>query len=196
MCSSDLVGMTEERYTEILHQRLRVGEQQAVEKAFSTQANGQAPGLANNGSAATLTAATTVTAAIAALEDWLYNVQGYGLQGIIHAPAISSAWMHSANTFMWAQQDGILRTPMGTEISFGAYSGALPNGTGPAAGHTTLYITGRVAVWRTPQPRIFLSPYGMGINRATNQYFGVAERFYALSLDCNLVAGIDTTLAA
>jgi len=184
------VGMTEERARELVVARLKAGEQAAVEAIFSAQANGQSPGLSNNAAVVTLAAATTIPAAISALEDWLYS--RYGLPGVIHAPASVGAWMMDHTQMI---KDGqIWRTPLGTAVSFGNYAGTSAVGAAPAANHEFLYITGQVAVWRTPDSEIFVSPYGQTINRSTNQMFMVAEREYVVTFDC-FVATIDATLA-
>jgi hypothetical protein len=187
------VGETSDRVQGIVAERLRVGEQAAVENVFSQQLNGQAPGLANNASAATLTAATTLTAAIGSLEGWLYGTQQYGLKGVIHVPALAATYFRENNS-MLPDDEGVFRTPIGTAISMGNYSGLEPNGSAPAAGHTTVYITGMVAVYRDPAANVFVSPYGETVAKATNQYLAVAERSYIVTFDC-FVAGIDITLA-
>lgn len=185
------VGMDETRARDFLLKRLLATEQAVVESVFSQQANGQAPGLANNGGAVTLAAATTLTQAVSSLEQWLYQTIGYGEPGIIHVPAVAVAWMHQWNLIS-KNSDGVWVTPMGTRISMGNYSGLLPGGSAPAAGHTTLYITAEMGLWRDSE--VFINPYGVTINKATNQFNLLAERNYILSID-TYVAGIDTTLA-
>lgn len=185
-----LVGYTQAEYEAWLRHRLEVGEQGAVELAFSNQANGEAPGLANNGSAVTLTAVTTVTAALSSLEQWLYQTVGYGKPGIIHAPVVAASYFREDNSIK-RDDNGVFRTPAGTAISFGNYSGNLPNGSAPAAGHTTFYITGQMAIWRSD---VFVPPLDRTFGKDTNQYNAVAERGYVVAIDCN-VAGVDVTLA-
>ena len=77
-------------------------------------------------------------------------------------------------------------------MSIGNYSGNLPNGSAPAAGHTTFYITGQMGLWR--EPTALIPDLGETIDRALNQWNGLAERFYVASID-EFVAGTDTTLA-
>jgi len=185
-----IVGYTLAEYETWLRQRLAVNEQAIVELTFSNQANGQAPGLANNAGNVTLTASTTITAAIATLEQWLYQTVGYGKPGIIHAPSVAASYFRNSNSIEIGS-DGIWRTPQGTLISFGNYSGNTPAGGAPAANHTTLYITGQMAIWRGP---ILVPNLAETISKATNQFNALAERPYVVAIDCN-VASTDTTLA-
>ena len=71
------------------------------------------------------------------------------------------------------------------------YSGDLPDGSAPASGHTTFYITGQVHIWRAGD--VFLTPYEEALNLSTNQLIGFAEREYVIAYDC-FVAGVDVTL--
>jgi len=189
------VGLTEQRLHDALLDRLSVAEQGTVESVFSQQANGQSPGLANstNPGAVTLTAVTTITAAISSLEGWLYQTKQYGLPGIIHAPSVASSYFREVNSMM-KDGGGVWRTPQGTAISLGNYSGLTLAGGAPAAGHTTLYITGQMAIWRDSQANVLVTPYGPNLNRATNQLYGLSERGYVVSID-NFVAAIDVILA-
>lgn len=189
--SCGLVGHTEDEIRDYINERARVAEQPAVELAFSNSANGLNLGLANNASAVTLAASTNVIAAISGLEGWLYQTSGYGKPGILHIPAVAAVWLHQVNVISLGP-DGIWRTPLRTMVSFGNYSGNLPNGSAPAAGHATFYITGQMGVWREDQALI--PDLGETIDKAHNQWSGLAERFYVVSID-EFVAGTDTTLA-
>jgi hypothetical protein len=189
--SCGLVGHTMDEIRAYLEERARVAEQGAVELAFSNSANGLNLGLANNASAVTLAASSNVIAAISALEGWLYQTQAYGKPGVLHIPAVAAVWLHQVNVISKGP-DGIWRTPIGTMVSIGNYSGNLPNGSAPAAGHTTFYITGQMGLWR--EPTALIPDLGETIDRALNQWNGLAERFYVASID-EFVAGTDTTLA-
>lgn len=186
------VGLDEQRARNLAVSRLLAGEQLVVENIFSLGSFGQAPSLSSNATpAVTLTAAANMTIAVAELEEWLYGQ--YGMPGIIHVPSRAAAYV--MDRFL-AERDsaGVWRTNMGTAFSFGNYAGADTAGAPHAAGHTNVYITGQVAIWRTPDSDIFVSPWGTTINRATNQSYMVAEREYVVTFDCfSAVVDVDLT---
>lgn len=190
VCGS--MGLDDARARQLVTQRLFAGEQAIVELVLSDGSVGAAPSLANNNPNLTmLTAATNVVLGVGALEDWLYA--RYGLPGVIHASPEASVWFQEHH-LIDKDSAGIWRTAMGTAVSFGNYSGLTAAGAAPAAGHTTLYITGQVAVYRTPDSGIYVSPWGTLIDRSTNQSYMVAEREYVVTYDC-MGVGIDVTLA-
>lgn len=186
------LGMDEQRYRTLLMDQLRANEQATVENIFSDGLFGQAPSLANNTPNSTLlTAVASIVAGVAALENWLYTTKGVGWPGVIHVPAIAAASMMS-NVLVW--KDGpVWKTGMGTSVSFGNYSGKKPDGSSPAAGHTTLYISGPVTIWRTPDSDVFMTPIEAALNRTTNQINALVEREYIVTYDC-FAAGVDVTL--
>jgi hypothetical protein len=181
------LGMDDEVLGRLLGERLDAGAQGAIENIFSRQQVGQAPGLSNNAGAVTLTAAATLTAGIGALESWL--AARYGPAGVIHVPAVAAYQLQSQGGLRF---DGrVWRTPMGTAVSFGNYAGRTTADAAPAAGHTTLYITGQVTIWQSPNT--FITPFREALNRATNQVNAFAERVYLMGYDC-FVAAVDVTL--
>jgi hypothetical protein len=186
------VGLGEDRANRLVVDRLKAGEQAAVEDIFSRGTFGQAPSLANNASATTLTAAANVVNALGALESWLYA--RYGPAGTLHIPAVAAAEVMAVTGVRYDTASGIWLTAMGTKVSFGNYSGLTAAGAAPAAGHTTFYITGQVTIWRDSDSDIFVAPYGQVLNRSTNQAYMLAERNYVLAFDC-FVAAIDVDLA-
>jgi hypothetical protein len=187
------VGMTEERARQFVQERSDYGEQPALELAFSNSANGFAPGLANNVGATQLAASATITAALSTLETWLYTTKGYGAVGIIHAPMITSAYFRDTNSIEKGP-DGVWRTPAGTLISFGNYSGNKVNGSAPAATAANLYITPQMSIWRDREADVFFAPYGQVFNKPGNQFLALKERNYVVALDF-APAATEATLA-
>lgn len=185
-------GLGEERASRLAVDRLKAGEQAAVEDIFSRGTFGIAPSLGNNADVVELTATTSIVTAVAELEEWLYS--RYGLAGTLHVPLIAGAPLMNANIIRYDTGSGIWFTDLGTKVSIGNYAGLEKDGDAPAAGHTTLYITGEVTIWRDSDSDIFVSPYGQNVNRTTNQSYMVAERSYAMTLDCH-IANVDLDLA-
>lgn len=109
---------------------------------------------------------------VSELEEWLYGVQLYGHAGVIHAPILAAAHAHAAGLVVESKQvQGLLTTRMGTAWSFGNYP---DNGT--------VYISGAVTVWRATEP--YFPPNEQTFDRTANQWYGLAEREYAVAWDC------------
>jgi hypothetical protein len=129
--------------------------------------------------------------AVSLLESWLYA--RYGLRGVIHAPMLAAPYFKGAHL---VEPDGnvfgggVWRTEVGTAVSFGNYAGVGPTGQ---AGGNWVYITGQVAIWRTPDSDLFVPPMGQVINRSTNVLTIVMEREYILTFDC-YSAAVQVTL--
>lgn len=185
------VGLTSVQLSQWLLERLKAGEQAVVERIFSEEAFGAAPGLANNASVASLAASGSIIEAVANLEGWLYA--RYGLPGVLHVPAGAAAHLVAGADLV--KEGPLWKTAMGTLISFGNYAGTGPAGQVPAAGSTYLYITGQVTVWRAPDSDVFTTPLPDALDRTTNQVYGQAEREYAVGFEC-FVASTLTTLVA
>ena len=186
------VGHTEQEFQAKALNRLRAGEQGAVEQIFSRQLNGQSRGLANaTPNATTITAASTLgghlTAdQVGALEEALYST--YGLLGVLHVPFQYGERMMAEHLLV---RDGLVwRTATGTAVSIGNYDGYSPAGVAPVAGHTWIYITGQTFVWRNPEP--FVASLEGSLNRTTNQVFMLAEREYIVTYECTAFA-LDVT---
>lgn len=189
-----LVNWGPERVNQFLYEQLVAGEQATVESIFSQQAFGQAPGLQGNASVQNLGVAPNgIVRAVAMLEDWLYG--RYGLPGVIHAPMQAAPYFKGAHLIeMQATGAGnAWVTEVGTKVSFGNYAGIGPTGQGETGDTTWLYITGQVAIWRTPDNDLFVPPYGQVINRSTNVLTIVMEREYVMTFDC-YVAAVQVTL--
>lgn len=186
-----LVGLTPERTREFLRQRALAGEQARVEQVFSEGACGSNPSLANSTPLATaLAASPNPVAAIGLLEEALYST--YGLVGVLHIPYFAAPWF-KANHLIDKDNAGIWRTPAGTAVSIGNYTGLSPAGAAPAAGAAWIYITGQVSIWRTAESDVFYSPFDASINRSTNQWNGYREREYIVTYECGAFA-TETTL--
>lgn len=186
------MGMDEARYRAALLRALKANEQATVEDIFSRGTVGQSPSLANNSpNATTLTAAANVVRAVGQLEQWWTTTRGSSQVGVIHVPAIMASEMMS-QVLVWLDGN-IWRTGMGNAVSFGNYSALDADGDAPASGHTTLYMTGQVVVWRTPDSDVFFPPMEGALDRTTNQINAVVEREYVVAYDC-AAAAIDVTL--
>jgi hypothetical protein len=186
-----LVNWGEERVKKFLYDQLVAGEQATVENIFSSQTFGQFPGLSGNPAVVNLGSAIGIVRAVGMLESWLYG--RYGRPGVIHAPMLAAPYF-SGSHVTEEKSDGIWRTDTKTAVSFGNYAGTGPTGQAAGAGNAWLYITGQVAIWRTPDSALFVPPMGQVINRTTNVITTVMEREYVLTFDC-YVAAVEVTLA-
>lgn len=189
-----IVGLTDfgsERVKKFLYDQLVAGEQSTVENIFSTQSQAQSPGLSGNPNVVNLGNAVGIVRAVGMLESWLYG--RYGLPGIIHSPMLAAPYFSGSHVAGKEGNNGIWKTDVGTAISFGNYAAIGPTGQVPAAGDTWLYITGQVAIWRTPDSELFVPDMGQVINRSTNVITTVMEREYVITFDC-YVAAVQVTL--
>jgi hypothetical protein len=180
------VGMTQDRARDILVSKLRAGEQAAVELIFSRQLFGESPGLSNGGGTAIANPAANanILSAIAVLENALRST--YGPVGMIHVPMLAMPVV--LNAHLVEKVNGIWVTAAGTIVTFGNYAGRTVADAAPAAGHTTLYATGAVTIWSTPDSDIFISPFAELIDRTTNQWYGEALREYVMTWECGAFA--------
>jgi hypothetical protein len=185
-----LVNWGPERVNKFLYEQLVAGEQATVESVFSTSTFGVSPGLGGNPNVVNLGTAQGIVRATGMLESWLYA--RYGLPGVIHAPMIAAPYFSGSHDVKEGS-DGIWRTDVLTKVSFGNYAGTGPTGQVPADGTTWLYITGQVAIWRTPDSDLFAPTMGQVINRSTNVITTVMEREYVISFDC-YIAAVQVTL--
>jgi hypothetical protein len=183
-----LVNLGEEQLKRYLYQQLIAGEQATVERIFSTGLVAQYPNLTSG--AVNLGPAQGPVQAVGILEAWLYA--RYGVTGVIHAPILASPYFKGSKV-IYADgnpaTNGIWRTATGTAVSFGNYTATGPTGD---AG-TWIYITGQVAIWRTPDKDLFVPPMGQVINRSTNVLTSVMEREYVITYDC-FSAAVQVTL--
>lgn len=158
------VGTDAARAEERARENLENGEQFEVESAMAAVLASQDVVLPNE---------PLVAGAVAALEQWLYGTAAYGRIGFIHAsPGVAAL---AAAEEQWVKDGNLYRTPYGTIWSVG---GGYPEGT--------IFISGEARVWRSdidvPDPM-------QTFDRSINQWFTVAERTYAVAVDC-LVASL------
>lgn len=191
-----IVGLAniQDRMRGFLHQQLVSGEQATVERIFSESTFGLNNGLSSNPDLVDLGTATDIVNGIALLEDFLYSTSTYGLPGVLHVPITAAAYVKSEHLVERDSQNSPWTTVVGTKVSFGNYAGVGPTGGDPALGSTFIYITGQMAIWRTPDSQLLNIPLGQVINRATNSVDIILEREYVVTYDC-FVAGIEVPLA-
>lgn len=186
------VGTTPEVFSESVRRRLAGGEQTQVEAAlWGGTAPPVDPNLTGNVGTVTVTpSAVGAGAAIAALEESFYSEYGY--VGTIHVNTAAYAAAAYSNLVV---QGSVLTTPLGSSWAFGAGYGITgPAGAAPAAGFVWAFMTPYVWIRRSEviaqdDPRAFL-------NRATNQYLGLAERVYAATWTCPVVHAVQIPVAA
>lgn len=177
-----LANWGQERIRKFLYEQLTAGEQATVENIFSQSAYGQTLGLSNNPNVVNLGNATDIVNGVAILENWLYA--RYGLPGVLHVPMLAASYLKSSQVIQKDLPTQPWKTAPGTLVSLGNYAGFAPSGSAPVSGHTYLYITGQVAVWRTPDSQLLDIPLGQVMNRTTNTVDIVMEREYVVTYDC------------
>ena len=120
--------------------------------------------------------------AVALLEQTLADNAVVG--GIIHARAGVSALLHAD----LVRQNGRMKvTPLGTPYVFGqGYSGVGPSGQAVTATTEWMYASGRVVIWRDDE--VFVPPSEQVFNKVTNQLNQIAERTYAVAVECGVWA--------
>lgn len=165
--------------------RMDLHEQKAVEQRLwqgSTGNGGTITGLFRN--ATNLGSAGCVTEAVELLEQALADNSVVG--GMIHARPGMAA--HFASSHLIERGQGRRRqTMLETPYVFGhGYDGTGPTGQAASGSAEWVYASGRVLVWRTsdvqvPDPR-------QTLNRSTNQMYVLAERVYAVAVECGVWA--------
>lgn len=183
-----LANWGQEGIRRYLYDQLVAGEQATLERLFSEATFGVSPNLQSG--VTNLGTAQGIVRGVGMLEEWLYS--RYGLPGVIHAPMLSAPYFTGSHV-VEKDTDRIWKTDVTTKVSFGNYAGDGPTGQAASAGTTWIYITGQVAVWRTPDSTLFDPPLGQVMNRSTNLIEIVMEREYVISYDC-YVAGVEVTL--
>lgn len=162
-------------------------EQSVVEQVFSEGLFAQAPSLSNNPAVVDLSAdvpAAEGLQVVSNLESWIYCTQQYGPRAVLHMPLQVANFLKSEHLIEFDGQRW--RTPSGTVVSFGCYSGLDPAGVAPAVGTFWVYVTGQTVVYRAgdfEQP-----PVTGSLNRATNQWTGLVEREYVVAFECGIAA--------
>ena len=150
-----------------VRRRLENGEQGAVEAALAALLAAASP------TALVAPDPTSIRSVFGDAEQWLYGQVGYGQVGYIHSPLRYAAAAGASGVIV---RDGVLwRTHLGTIVVFGDY---------PDTG--VLYVTGQVTLWRSVE--VDVPPLGQTLDRATNQWYALAERAYAVGWDCHVGA--------
>lgn len=179
------VGYSFEEVEQKVRTRMSLREQRAVERRIwqgsPAGGIGGIPGLFRG--AIDLGPSGCVTEAIEVLEQALADNGVIG--GIIHArPGLSA---HLQTSFLLYEGPGrVKRTVLNTPYVFGqGYDGSGPTGQ-PADGNVEwLYASGRVIIWQSdvevPDPR-------QTLDRDHNQQMVLAERIYAVSIECGVWA--------
>lgn len=190
------LGQPLERMRTWAEQLLIANEQRLVERAFW----GGEVVLGNGGALPVdtpvdLGAAANVREAVAALEQWA--AANLVSRGIIHArPKIAA---HAGGAGLLARDTTITNdsarwtTHMGNMVVFGSgYAGTGPAGEAVTATTEYMAVTGRVAIFSSPQ--IFVADPREVLNRGTNQVLMFAQREYSIVIECGS-AMIEVTLA-
>lgn len=189
------VGHTPAEFSATVRARLAGGEQTQVEAALW---GGTAPAV-DPSLTGTVGVVTVVpqglgaAAAIAALEESFYSAYGY--VGTIHINTSAYGALAYGEVLGDAKEAGVKTTPLGSLWSIGAGYGITgPAGVAPTAGHVWAFMTPPVWIRRSgviaqDDPRAFL-------DRATNQYMGLAERVYGHSWTCPVVHAVQVPVAA
>lgn len=163
-----------------VRRRLTNGEQSVAEAGMAAIL---AAGVIADGTAL-VAPGVTLTDVVGELEQWLYGTDPlplpadaqYGNVGYLHAsPRIAA---HAMDADLLVPDGPLLRTRMGTVWVFG---GGYPD-------DGTIFISGNVTVWRSPD--VFVSPTPQILNKTTNQYSLIAEREYAVTYDCVVASAV------
>lgn len=184
-CST--IGYSFEEQSARVQQRLALREQTAVERRLwqgqVSGTDGNIPGLLANANTINLSAAACVTEAIEVLEQTLADNGVFG--GLIHARPGMAA--HLAQAHLLETNGRRKETPLGTPYVFGqGYSGIGPTGQAVTSDVEWMYASGRVVVWQ--QPDHWVPPVDEVVNRSTNVVFLVAQRMYAVTVECGVWA--------
>lgn len=181
VCGS--VGYTEEEFQQFAIDSLTSVEQTVAEQVFSDGLFAQAPSLANNPDVVTLAGGgTTAVEVISELERAIYCTNGYGYTAFLHMPIpvfneLKREHLIEFDGKRW-------RTPMGSVVVGGCYSGNDPAGAAPVDGTFWVYATGQTVVWRTPDSELFIAPVEGTLDRTTNQQRMLVEREYVITFEC------------
>lgn len=189
------VGTTPAEMSASVRRRLASGEQRAVEEQLW---GGGA--LVSDPQLTTATGVTTVVlpagttgagAAIAALEDAFYDTYGY--RGTIHIAMRGYAALAYAQ-LIERGNGGLLTTPVGSSLSFGAGYGITgPLGVAPAAGNVWAFMTPPVLIRRSA---VMVPDVTATMDRTFNQYLALAERVYAHTWVCDSVFAVEVPVSA
>lgn len=190
------IGTSEQEAIRRAKLRLKMGEQTSVEHALwggGDGVTGVFETLQAAGAVTTLAASPNVIEAVSLLEQQA-AVRNYNGPLFLHARPRMAAYMASKGTLIRTARpaDGVkLFTHYGSQVVFGTgYSGELPDGTDPTGTTETMYVTGRIFLWREAQPFVMSPPDSL--NRTTNQRTIIVGQAYAMGIECLTAATLVT----
>lgn len=165
--------------------RMSLHEQRAVERRVwqgSTGTGGTITGLFRN--ATNLGSVDCIQKGVQVLEQALADNGIDG--GIIHARAGMGVRLQ-AGGLLATGSGRVSKTITGTPYVFGqGYDGSGPTGQAATATGEWMYASGRVVVWQDPE--IMVPPPRQTFDRSTNQMYLIAERVYAVAIECGVWA--------
>lgn len=190
------VGRTAQDIRGVAQGRLNAMEQWTVENRLWNGIAAQ-PGVldlvSNVGTVTVVPTAPGAGAAISALENAFYQVNGY--VGTIHINDRAEGALEYAG-FLHPEA-GVLRTRKGSAVSLGSGYGITgPAAAAPAAGFVWAFMTGYTAVWRSTDDQIPQPDPQRVMDRAANQWDVVGERVYAAAWSCPEVFAVQVPIAA
>jgi hypothetical protein len=189
------VGRSAQEIRSVARGRLAAMEQWAVEDRLWNGIAAQPDVLNLIGAGATIVTplADGAGAAISALENAFYQVNGY--VGTVHVNVQAEGALEYAGFLN--PDAGVLRTRMGTAVSLGAGYGINgPADVAPDAGNVWAFITGYTAVWRSTDAQIPQPDPQRVMDRSANQWDVVGERIYAAAWSCPEVFAVQVPIAA
>jgi hypothetical protein len=188
------VGTDEQEAVKRAKLRLRLGEQEAIEHALwggGGGVTGVFETLQAAGKVTPLAASTTLVGAVSLLEQQAATAKYMGPL-FIHARPGMAAYLAMRNQI---RDTAKLTDPptsfYGSRFVFGAgYSGELPDGTDPTGTTEAMYVTGRIFLWKEPEPFVMSPPDSL--NRTNNQRTIIVGQAYAMGIECLTAATLVT----
>lgn len=166
--------------------RMDLRAQRGVERRLwqgATSVLGTVPGLLP-AQATNLGNAGCAVEAVEMLEQALADNAVVG--GIIHARSGMSPHLANNHLVERGPTPRIRQTPLGTKYVFGqGYGGTGPTGNSVSTDSEWMYASGRVVIWGSDT---WVSPAGQVLNKSTNQLSLVAERIFAVVVECGVWA--------
>jgi hypothetical protein len=181
------LGFSFDEIAQRVRTRMQLHEQRAVERRLwqgqgLAQGQGLIPGLFRD--ATSLGTAGCVTEAMELLEQVLADNGIVG--GIIHARPGMAPHLEQAHQIQYGRGNR-LQTCLGTPYVFGqGYDGTGPTGQATTTNTEWMYASGRVLVWQDQE--IAVPDIGQTMDRTLNQIYAVAERVYAVAVECGVWA--------
>lgn len=190
------VGRSAEEIRRAARAQLDASEQREVETVL-WNGRPEQPGILsltqNAGTTTVVPIAPGAGAAISALEEAFYSVNGY--VGTIHVNQVAEGALEYAGFLN--PDAGVLRTRLGSAVSLGSgYGFTGPADVVPAAGFVWAFMTAYVTVWRSTDDQIPQPDPERVMDRSLNQWDVVSERIYAAAWSCPEVFAVQVPVAA